>query len=467
MTGADRLLWHAPRRGPRNPRSAAPTRWLSILLLFVGSWPWPVVALATDGPRLLTLDEAVRTALRQNPEVAEARSRLAEAEARLSAARAFGQPWIRTRAVYDYWTQDQRLFPATGNGEPGAFGPHVLGAEIVMNVPLYTGGRLSSEEEASDWNREAASEQVERVQEVLVFEVTALFHTLLAQDEVLRSLDAAVTAMDEQQRTTQDLVEAGKAARVDLLRAEVRRAELHERRLREQSARIVQQRAWAALLGLDDAVAPEPEGTLEFNEPPDCPDAETCMQRALAQRPDYHATQHAVAAAEASVRAARAGFLPTLSAQASYGGRWLPGAADVPIGAEDAEDVGRIGLVAEVPLFDGHLTTSRVSERRAQLSGARERLRKLELQIRYEVETARTQIVTAGERVQTSRQAVGQAEESFRVVKEKYDLGKGTLTDVLDAQSALVTAEGNYARALADVAMADAQRRLATGEMLP
>jgi outer membrane protein TolC len=47
-------------------------------------------------------------ALERNPEVAEAQSRLAEAEARLEATRALGQPWLRARGAYDYWTVDQR-----------------------------------------------------------------------------------------------------------------------------------------------------------------------------------------------------------------------------------------------------------------------------------------------------------------------------------------------------------------------
>jgi len=44
----------------------------------------------------------------------------------------------------------------------------------------------------------------------------------------------------------------------------------------------------------------------------------------------------------------------------------------------------------------------------------------------------------------------GQAEESPRIEREKYDLGKGSITDVLDAQSALLDSQTNYYRALAD-----------------
>ena len=437
------------------------------LLLVLCVWAAPVNAPAAETNAPLTLERAVEIALKQNPDVAEAQSRLAEAEARLLTAKAGGKPSLKARGAYDYWSEDQRLSPATQNGESGTFGPQILGADLVASLPLYTGGRVSGETDAADWSRKAASDQLTRVRELLVFQVTALFYGLLAQDEVLRSLETAVRSMDEQQRTIQALVEAEKAARVDLLRANVRRAELYERQVRERNNRTVQQRAWAALLGLEDVAAPEARGILSTNEPAVCPEATNCMRQALAQRADYRAGQAVVSAADASVRAARAGYRPTVSAQASYGTRWMPDATDQPEETDDQGDVGRVGLVVEIPLFDGHLTGAKVAEQAARQRGSQERVRKLELQIRFEVETALSEIAAARERVQTSQQAVGQAEESFRIMKEKYDLGKGTMTDVLDAQTALVTAQTSYAHALADLAVADARRKLAVGEILP
>lgn len=438
-----------------------------VLLMGLCVWAATLDAQTTDLPRVLGLDEALAIALKQNPDVAEAQSRLAESEARLRAAQAGGRPTLKARGTYDYWTEDQRLFPATQNGETGAFGPQVLGAELVASMPIYTGGRVSGEADAADWGRRAATEQLTRARELLVYQVTVLFYGLLAQDEVLRSLETGVRAMDEQQRTIQALVDAEKAARVDLLRANVRRAELYERQVRERSNRTVQQRAWAALLGLDDAAAPEAQGKLGVHEHPPCPPAADCMKKALSERADYHAAQAAVSAADAAVRSARAGYRPSLSAQASYGERWMPNASDQPEGTDDREDVGRVGLVVDLPLFDGRLTGAKVAEQKARMLGAQQRLRKLELQIRFEVETALSDMAAARERVQTAAQAVGQAEESFRIMKEKYDLGKGTMTDVLDAQTALVTAQTSHARALADLAVADARRKLAVGEILP
>jgi len=109
------------------------------------------------------------------------------------------------------------------------------------------------------------------------------------------------------------------------------------------------------------------------------------------------------------------------------------------------------------------LTRAKVSEERSQLAAVQERLRKLELQIQLEVETAASDIESSSQRVKTTGQAISQARESLRIEREKYDLGKGSITDVLDAQSALLQAETNYYRALADHAIARARLQLAEG----
>lgn len=430
----------------------------------------PLGALSAEQPhvgRELSLEEAVSFALERSPDVAEAQSRLAEAEARLRVARSGRMPTLRARGTYDSWTEDQRLYPATENGEPGLFGSGILAGEIVASVPLFTGGRVSGEIGAAEWNRVAAGSQLTRARDLLVFQVTALYYTLLAEAEVVRSLESAVLSMDEQQRAIQALVDAQKAARVDLLRANVRRSELHDRLVRERSLREAQQWSWAALLGWDDVPAPSAGGALGPREVPLGPDAAAHVSSALARRPDYQAAQAAVASGEAGVRAARAGFWPSLFAQASYGERWMTNVSDQPAGVDDQFAIGRVGLVAEIPLFDGGLTGARVAEQKARLLGAQERLRRLELQVRGDVESAVSDVASAHERVQTSELAVAQAEESFRIMKEKYDLGKGTMTDVLDAQAALIAVQTGHARALADLNIADARLRLATGESSP
>jgi outer membrane protein TolC len=79
------------------------------------------------------------------------------------------------------------------------------------------------------------------------------------------------------------------------------------------------------------------------------------------------------------------------------------------------------------------------------------------------VETALLNVNSSRERVLATEKAIEQAQESLRIEREKYDLGKGAIVDVLDAQSALLDSQTNYYRALADYDTAWAQLRLAVG----
>jgi outer membrane protein TolC len=252
--------------------------------------------------RMLSLEDAAVLDLKQNSDVADAESRMAEVDAWLRAAQGACRLTVKARGTCDYCSEGQRLLAATRNGEAGVFGEQIFGAEPVATLPLYIGGRVTVETETAVWTRRAAAEQFVRTRESLVFQVIGHFYDLLAHEKVLRSLETALRAMGEQELTGQSMVAAEKAARVDLLRAYVRRAALYERQIREGSIRTALQYAWAAL-------------------------------------------------------------------------------------------------------------------RRS----ARERLRRLERQIRSQVESARTDTAAARERVRATEKSVGQAEESFRIVKEKYE----------------------------------------------
>jgi outer membrane protein TolC len=91
------------------------------------------------------------------------------------------------------------------------------------------------------------------------------------------------------------------------------------------------------------------------------------------------------------------------------------------------------------------------------------RLRQLESQMQLELETALLNRQAASNRLEATGKAVDQATESLRIEREKYELGRGAIVDVLDAQAALLDAQTIHYRALADLNIAQAQLRLAAG----
>src|SRR5690606_24798713 len=108
---------------------------------------------------------------------------------------------------------------------------------------------------------------------------------------------------------------------------------------------------------------------------------------------------------------------------------------------------------------------AQIARERARLTAAQQRVRKLEQDIRLQVETAVLNAISARERIRVTQKSVAEAEESLRIERQKYDLGKGAIVDVLDAQSALLNAQTNYYRALSDFHIAQAQIQLAAGDI--
>ncbi|MDF7807488.1 TolC family protein [Pontiellaceae bacterium B12219] len=417
-------------------------------------------------PEPLTLDQAIDFALKHNPEVSATQWKTAARVAGRDAVKAQRLPAVKLLGAYDYQSEASRLYPATYNGEPGVFGQGIAGGEVVLSIPLYTGGRISSEIAASELLRQASEGELSRTREVVVFNVTSLFYSILAQQEVIESVESAVRAIKEHRRSVEELVAAQKAARVDVLRAEVRQAALEETRTRELNTLSVQRWALAALIGLDSNTAPEIDGSLELENPPECPESALCLNKALAYRPDYISVQQQTEAQAQAIQSARSGYLPTVSLRAGYGMRWMDDVEDQPAGTDRSQDVGHVGLVAEWSLFSGGSTRANVRQQAALYQASQDLVRQMQLQIRTEVESALSGIAAARVRVATSSKSVEQARESFRIMREKYDLGKGAMTDVLDAQASLVFAETSLARARADLAISEAQKKLATGTIL-
>ncbi|RLC32382.1 MAG: hypothetical protein DRH32_02925 [Deltaproteobacteria bacterium] len=414
----------------------------------------------------LTLKMAVDTAIANNPGLAAARHETEMAEARHTQALARALPSVSAMGGYTHYTDDQRLMPPNLNGDPGVFGDDIYSADIVITQPLFTGGRLIKEIGAAKLLALAAEHRLSRTKKELVFNVTSVFYSILAQKKVVDALKFSKTTMDEHLRRVNSLIDQKKAARVDRLRTEVRLADTEQKLTAAENLLAIQTRVLANLMGIraDLIDASGLEGDLAEALQPQV-DTERSVSAAFKNRSDYLAARAALEAAAKKVDAARAEHWPSVTLEGTYGMRWAHNPSDYPAGTDRSDDLGRVGVFMKLPVFESGLISGKVKEERAALGVARERLRALELAIRLEVETAALNIRNAHKRVVTTKKAVDQAEETLRIEREKYELGRGSITDVLDAQSAMLDSQTGYYKALADFNTAIAQMRLATGEI--
>ena len=235
----------------------------SASLLFAAETIQPVEGRINGGA--LTQQKCIELALANNPDIAARKWEVSQAEAQKDGSLGARWPSLRATGGYNYYSNAQRLIPARENGEPGVFSQTITGATLVLSMPLFTGGQITNRIKASELLQAASENRLARTREELIFNVTSVFNAVLGQQQVIGSLLFSIDALHQQISRIKDLISVQKGTRVDLLRTEVRLANLEQRLLQEKNTLLIQQRVLANLMGLKESEGPMTiEGQLNF-----------------------------------------------------------------------------------------------------------------------------------------------------------------------------------------------------------
>jgi len=328
--------------------------------------------------------------------------------------------------------------------------------DLMLMVPLFTGGRLGGASASARRQGEAAALLVQASRLTVTEAVTEDYANAVRQEALVDVAQARLTAEDEQVRVTHEKVDAGRSAPVDLLR------ELAEQADAQQAMLAARNGVGLALIALKTTLGVSQGSDLTLSDTLDSltgtSPAPATLQDALLQadahRPELAAAQRQVEAAQAGVRAARGEYAPQV-----YG---------VAMGdAMTGQGVGRVGytvgLTASLPLYDG-------GQRRADEDGAKaklDRARADALQARQTVDgqvaSAWLTVQTAAAQVQAATVGVAAAQQSYTLAGLRYNAGKSVSAERLDALSALTRAQGAVAQAKADLVIARARLQASLG----
>lgn len=402
-----------------------------------------------------TLERALDQALSHNPDAQLARSRIAAAQAGLEQASAAFWPRVQFQSSYTRTDNPMMVFGSILNQR--AYSPSLnfndvpdvddLNARGLVTVPLYTGGRNKAGRAAALANAEAAKQDSDAVRNALGFEVARAFHTVLKTREFIRAAEAAVNSYETNLAIAQRRLDAGTLLKTDVLDLQVRLAQAREDRVRARNSNALATRALRNLLGIEIA---------DFVVADSAPAASAPDSLDFSKRAELAAANHRERAAQEQVRGARGGYLPRLSAFGSldydYGWKYENGAGSYTAG----------GLL-QWDVWDGQLTRAKIREARANLDSAREEQRKLRLALSLEAEQARLDLQAAAERLVVTREAVAQATQSTELTRARFEQGAALPTQLMDSETALVSARVRRAEAEADQRIAVAALRKALG----
>jgi outer membrane protein TolC len=425
----------------------------------------PSHAQAPVPQRELTLDDVIDIALARSPDVRAAEREVDAAAKGHEAARGRLWPFVDLFGDWQYsGPDDENKTRVLANImrmpqlDPGRsqFDHNLYGAGLRVTYPLYVGGRVVAEIEATRLLTRLARERRAQTADELVFNLSSTFHNLLRLRENVKATEANINALEEARKNIQSLVEVGRAPRVDLFKVNTRLAAVKQELIRVRNEVDLAHAVLKTLMGLEVTTPLSVKGVLGTEAMP--LDLVSDLAAAERSRPELQAKRRAVEVQAQQVRIAQGARLPSVHLRSQYAG----GA-----GQSDLEPFGDfvIGVNVSIPIFTGGQLTARVAQEEQRLAKAQQEVEKARLDVQLDVQAAHLQISEAQERIATAQAALEEAREALRVEQLKTEVGRGTVEDLLDAQAAELQAETHYTRALADYNTALVARRKAIGRI--
>jgi outer membrane protein TolC len=434
-----------------------------------GLWPLACLALlalvalpALAADRPMTLTEVVELARGVSPRVAQLRSLEIAAREGERLATSGRMPQIDVSASYSRNSDVPEFATGFGPTRTVIFPniPDNYRARAAASLPLYTGGRVTSQIDAAQSYVTAAGEDIVAGDKDAALEAASAYWNLATAIETDRVLTASLAAFDQHLTDAKNRVDLGFAARNEFLAVQAERDRAELQRLR---ARNLAQTANANLLRIlniqagTKIVPADPFASVAVTPA----DIEPLVTEALESRAELKSLHARVAAADSSASTARASKLPQASLAAAYDYA-SPNQKILPM-TDAWEDTWSVGVGVSWTLFDGGRSSASEAKARAEAEALRRYLEDIELRIRLEVTQRALDLETSIAAVGVSKRGLESAEENERVSRDRYREGVLSSSDLLDAETQTLRAGLDLAVAQGQLRVTEAQLARALG----
>ncbi|GHV56251.1 outer membrane efflux protein [Synergistales bacterium] len=368
-------------------------------------------AFAGDG-ELLSLERCIEIAVASRPNLAEAKSAIEAASARLGLAAASYRTTLGASSSYGYSRSD-----GLSSGQNGR-----AAADLSLSQTIFDWGRNDLSVQSARQSLSAVSQDALNTMSNVIANVSTSYYSLNRSSRAL--LIAADRADNYEKRLgwAKTFYDAGAKAKIEVTKAET---DLANARLDLVQAKGALERSQAELahaIGLSEWTGGVADSLAYTSYDVAVRDA---VDRALFARPDITAQAERVKAAELAVELAKKGNSPTLTGRAGYSFS----------GETDPTDTRgwSVSVGIDIPVFDGGMTRERVRQSEAELSGSKAKLAGLMQDVVLNIRSAHSALTEARESVAAAREAERQAKETLELAQGRYRAGVGESLEISTA----------------------------------
>lgn len=378
------------------------------------------------------LSRSVQMALENNRTIKEALTDVDAARASLAQA---------NRSMGPALTWQTSANRVGGEAYRGTGVKYNYGNTGTIAMPVYNAA-LTAQRRAARYGLNAADFALEQTKQAIRLTATTDYFNILQARNLVKVREDTVATLQTHLNDVNAQLRAGTVARADVLASEVELANA------QQNLTTAKNNYEVAVATLNNVIGVPTDTQLMIDDELRYTGYELslddCTDYGLLYRADGAAAVYAVKRAEEGVRAAKAGYHPTVNAAAT---RSIAG--ERPFRDDHrSSDTWAAGLSASWNIFDSGLTAAKVAAAQATLRKAEEALAAADEQIRLDVHTAYLNLRAAEQNIRTAETAIARAEEDYNIARVRYNAGVGTNLEVMRASDNLTMARMNHATAL-------------------
>jgi outer membrane protein len=419
----------------------------------------------------LTLTEAIARALENNPDLAVDEPGRQAAELEFKAARAgylprvdFEQSYLAgNNPVFVFSTLlTQNRFTANNFALSELNNPAPLDnlqTRITAQQTLWDFGRTRDLRKQTELGVQIAGQSHEEHQRQILLEVFRSYYAISLARSAVATSTLALRSAESIEQQAKARVDSGLAVEADLLRSRVYLSAAKQQAIQAQGQLESAEAHLNRLMGT-------PLNTPVGETSPLVPQSlalsseEALLAEQKQRRPDYQNLLSELKQAEIAMRSQQKTFLPVI---AGYG-TWE---ADNPSLSSSGGNNWSAGLTLQLNLFAGGGDYARLNASRKRLEQKRRQLSAMESAMALQIRSALIQQRTAEQQVQAAQASDIQSEEGLRILKNRYDAGLATMTDLLSAEAARGGARTNLAESIYRYRLSCAQVEFSAGVLSP
>lgn len=430
-------------------------RLLGIILVFVVLFPLSSLA---QNNKTITLSEAIQLGLKNNKQLKISAAKIDEATANVQAATDARLPDFNVSGNYlrlGNANVDLKNNNGSGNSGAGIKANQAIYGMANLSLPIYAAGRLKLGIESARLLKEASQLDAEQDAQAATFNIIQAYINLYKAATTVSIVEDNLKTSNSRDSSFSNLEKNGIMARNDLLKSQLQTSNIELALLESQNNFTLAVVNMNLLLGLPT----NEKWTFDTSFVKEAVNFDTYSKyeaNAFTNRKDLQSVDTRLKASALAIQSAERINYPTVALTGGYIAAYIPKVISIT-------NAVNAGIGVQFNLSQIWKKNTKLMQARAQQKQVDANKEMLQDAISLSIQQDYQNVLLNQKKIEVYQKSLEQATENYRITNNKFNNSLSTITELLEANTALLQANLNINLAKADAILAYQKLLLSSG----